>query len=331
MAVRLSGGDDVGATAGAANRGRPWVEIPDGRSQAGELGVERIPAATRARAQFESCESASKFAFNTGWPTPRGSLRSSCSRENADLTGLPVLGPTTVHIWQVDLTLGSNGAEGYRDLLSEEENERADRFYFESDKLRFIAARATMRSILAMYLSVTPKEIVFSYGPNGKPELSPLSEKPALRFNLSHSRDRALFALTSSCRVGADIEFMDRGLATDEIARRFFAPREVAALRAVCAEDRLAAFFSFWTRKEAYVKGIGKGLSLPLHTFEVSVEPECHPGRSRISGCLNHQFGWTIYDVPVGLGYSAAIAVEGSGHRLLHKHWERQSQSAPLT
>jgi 4'-phosphopantetheinyl transferase len=239
------------------------------------------------------------------------------------------LSANQVDVWRIDLAGQEHAIHRCRSLLSQDEIQRADRFYFERHRRRFSVARAAMREILGWYSGAAPQELVFSYGMKGKPELSGQPDGCAIRFNLSHSDEVAVLAVARSLTVGIDIEFVDPKVATEAIADRFFSAREAGLLRALPPEVRAEAFFSCWTRKEAYIKALGEGLSVPLDSFEVAFGPGTPAALLSARVDPAEVKRWSMYDVEAGQGYKAALVIEGNGHILRHLPWRSEALRGP--
>ncbi|HLJ49453.1 MAG TPA: 4'-phosphopantetheinyl transferase superfamily protein [Bryobacteraceae bacterium] len=213
-----------------------------------------------------------------------------------------------VHVWWVELVRPEREVEDLLSLLSLDERERAARFRFAGHRDRFTVARGTLRRVLGHYAGVSPESVRFEYGANGKPSL-PDSE---IRFNLSHSGDIAMIGITRSREIGVDVERMRQDKDLLDIAERFFAPREREALRDLSEEEQRDGFFRCWTRKEAYLKALGAGLSLNLHGFVVSLAP------GEPAALLDSEQGaaeaarWSLVALEPHPDYAAAVAVEGA-------------------
>lgn len=227
-----------------------------------------------------------------------------------------VLESDQVQVWITSLDQGSEAMAGYLDTLEPAERARAFRFHFERDRARFIVARGTLRALLGQYLNAQPGEIRFSYNSYGKPSLSGLGADEGIRFNVSHSHDSALFAFCWNREVGVDIERIRPDFGTEQIAERFFSPGEIAALRELRPEQRVEAFFNCWTRKEAYIKARGEGLSFPLDQFDVGLAPG-EPARLLcVRGEPNEALRWSMRDLDAGEEYRAAVIAEGNDWQL---------------
>lgn len=177
-----------------------------------------------------------------------------------------------VHIWRADLSINDRALRLLRESLAADELERAGRFHFERDRRWFIARRGILRLILSRYQGAFAAAIQFIYNRFGKPTLEH-DNAQHLCFSASHSRGLALIAVARR-EIGVDIEYIHREIDVLAIAGRFFSPPEVAALSRLPPEDHQVAFFRCWTRKEAYIKALGIGLSLPLHQFDVTLGPD---------------------------------------------------------
>lgn len=202
-------------------------------------------------------------------------------------------------VWHVDLRGGSVRSARHLRVLSGEERTRAGKFHFEPDASRFIYAHGALREILARYVRQPAEEVVISATPSGKPFPGGAGAPTGVRFNLAHSGDIALIAISLGMDVGIDIEKVNPALDLDSIARRCFAPGERAWLASVSPSLLVETFFTIWTRKEAYLKGRGDGLLGPLTKIDVSASP-ARPGQA-----------WVVRDVPVPPNYRGAIALNG--------------------
>ena len=228
----------------------------------------------------------------------------------------------TVDIWHISIEPPLDKIAEARALLSPDELERAARFHFDIHRNRYIAGRAALRTILAQYLGLSAKALAFVYGEKGKPALASHVNTRRLQFNLSHSHDRALLGVTIGSTLGVDIERINLEFGTDEIATHFFSSFEVDTLLAVPKPERGATFFSCWTRKEAYIKAVGEGLSLPLDSFDVAFGPRVEAALLRVEAAPDAPSRWRMYNVPAPEGYAAAMAVEGAEHKLRQREWE---------
>jgi 4'-phosphopantetheinyl transferase len=190
-------------------------------------------------------------------------------------------------------------------LLSPDEEMRIRRLHFERDRRRYTVARGLLRVLLANHLAMSPAAIAFESGPHGKPILA--NPPAATHFNLSHSANLAICAISSTCVPGVDIEYLARDVDHDGLAGRFFSTREYAELQRIPVAARNRAFLTCWTRKEAVAKATGQGLHLPLRQIEVNVAPDEPP---RLLGLPKATTaGWTLHAVDAGGAYVATIAL----------------------
>jgi 4'-phosphopantetheinyl transferase len=177
------------------------------------------------------------------------------------------------HVWLADLTYRDHLSGLLASILSEDERKRAARFHFPRDAGRWIVSRVVLRSILGSYLGVEASAVRLRAGPWGKPELTASFQGPHLQFNSSRSDGLGLYAVARNRRVGVDIERLRPLPDLGAIAAQIFSPRERQTLEELPYVDRCGAFFSGWTRKEAYIKALGEGLVHPLERFTVSLAP----------------------------------------------------------
>ncbi len=192
------------------------------------------------------------------------------------------------------------------DSLAADERERALRFRLERDRQRFVVARAALRLILGRYLSRPPTEIALAFGPNGKPSLADAGP----RFSVTHCEDLALVALADAAELGVDVERLGRELDVAPLIAHFASTQERADFDALGPQEQRSAFFHWWTRKEALLKAVGGGLSLPLDGFDVTIAP----GDARLVGTRIAEFNgaWSLQDLSPAPGYVGALASPGA-------------------
>ncbi len=222
-----------------------------------------------------------------------------------------------VQLWRVDLEAVGSDESRWQKVLSSDETIRASRFHFARDRQRFVAARALLRIILSAYLATDPNQLRFSYSKKEKPCLGPAHADSGVTFNVSHSGGIALLAFSRRRDIGVDVEQVRSDFDLEAIARRFFSAVEQKQLDAAPAEEKPEAFFRCWTRKEAYIKATGDGLSLPLSQFDVSLATKEETNALLATRPDASEAGhWRLQEVPAGSGYVAALCVRGQDWKL---------------
>ena len=225
-----------------------------------------------------------------------------------------------VHIWRASLEQPAGLVHQLSQLLSHDEQTRAARFHFERDRRRFIVGRGALRIMAGRYLGADPDQLRFRYESHGKPYLSVEFNHCGLGFNLAHSNELAVYAFTRGRELGIDVEYIHSLPDAEQIAARFFSAQENVALHTLPESQRLEAFFNCWTRKEAYIKAIGDGLSHPLDQFQVSLSPEEPARLLNVEGSPAEATRWSMASWAPTPGYVAALVVDGSGYHL--KCWQ---------
>lgn len=221
---------------------------------------------------------------------------------------------TDVHIWQASLQVTARQQERFTQMLSADEMARATRFHFPQHREHYIAGRGLLREILSRYQNCLPEAIRFSYNSFGKPALLASAGQDALQFNISHSHGVALFAFVRGVDIGIDVQHTDAVTDLLQAGAVVFSTDEMEVLRALPPERRRARFFQFWTRKEAYIKAVGGGFSLPLNGIDVSRLPAGRVWQAESPGAQFEQTDWNVWDFTACPGYAAAVAIK-------KEHW----------
>jgi 4'-phosphopantetheinyl transferase len=231
--------------------------------------------------------------------------------------GHPRLEVDAVHVWRVRTNPAPRSLATLAQLLSADERDRAARFHFESDRQRYVAARATLRRLLGEYVEAAPADLVFRYGARGKPDIeTPLATR-ATQFNVSHRGDFALLVFARGREVGIDIENVREVPEALTIARNHFTAAETRLLE--CAQagtSRQECFFRLWTRKEALIKAVGTGLSMPLTEFDVSSAAATGAPWHVVRVPARPETAWAVRDLQPAEEYRGALCVAGSAARV---------------
>jgi 4'-phosphopantetheinyl transferase len=218
------------------------------------------------------------------------------------MTSLPI--QHEVDVCAVRLSAEASSAERWRIVLCDDERAQASRFVFEKDRRAYTITRGILRTLLGRYLNAPAAGVTITANPFGKPGLPDHQNRDRLTFNVSHSSDYALLAFAVGARLGVDIEEIRPTAPVTDLARQVLSPRELAEFLRVSEADRPRAFFRAWTRKEAFVKGTGEGLSIPLESVDTAGAP-----------------GWSVRDLDVHPDYAAALAVQSTVVDLRLWHW----------
>jgi 4'-phosphopantetheinyl transferase len=208
------------------------------------------------------------------------------------------LTPDEVHVWR----LSQPDEEAFAAVLAPDELERARRFHFTEDRRRFVAARGALRCLIARYTGAPASRVCFAYGSHGKPCLKAPGDSPLL-FNVSHSGGFSLLGFALGREVGVDIQQQNDEVDYMPIAERCFSAGEMAALLRADGQSRRRAFYRLWARKEAYIKALGAGFSIPLKSFDVADDRATPPG-------------WLVRDLDPLDGFAAAVATDGPHARI---------------
>lgn len=229
----------------------------------------------------------------------------TCKRVSAGDRALEKL----ADVYAVSLDQSTEVVHKFAGSLAEEELGSAERFRFDKDRTRFIVARGWLRELLGSTLGVPPSTIKFQYGPCGKPALALSGGTGRLEFNIAYSHGLAVVALCREVEVGVDVEAIRPVEDESGLVRTCFSPREQGEYWAVQPLERNLAFFNGWTRKEAFIKAIGKGLSQPLESFDISLAPGRRAELLRFGALEGAACGWSLSSFTPAPGYVAAVAL----------------------
>lgn len=219
--------------------------------------------------------------------------------------------PEEIHIWQVALDQHKELVDRLAQNLNREELDRANRFVIEKARQRYIVAKSTLRQLLSHYIGFPPEKIDIRLSEKGKPYLINFP----LEFNLSHSEDLAIYAFSAYQALGVDIEKKGKKIEVLKLAKRFFSQTEYKELKNLPPDEQQIAFFHIWTRKEAFVKALGQGLTFPLHDFSVSASPR----EPKLLFSKRHDVAaWSLVELKVPAEFVGALVVAGKINKIIY-------------
>lgn len=241
-----------------------------------------------------------------------------------------------IYVWHVNLRNQAAISSELFDFLSSEEQARAERFRFPRDREAYSICRGALRHILGTYLGARAEEVKFSCGTHGKPQLDESCAGMALQFNVSHSQSVGLIAVARGITVGIDVECVRPIPDAESIAYSHFSLKEREDLSRLPISKAAEGFFSCWTRKEAFVKAQGVGLSIPLNSFCVSRRPGELVELLDESGNTKESLPWKVLDIRVDdIGasetYVGALVGQGTGWRARVRKWQFPRQLLPAS
>jgi len=226
----------------------------------------------------------------------------------------------TVYLWLINIDNEIENMDHLRQLLSIEEMDRANRFVFEKDKQRYIVTHSILRLIISKIISLEPLSIRFTVKKRDKPCLNH-PEHQDIHFNLSHSGKYIIIALALKTELGIDIEFINPVLDRDQMVLSFCSKQEIDTYHQLPVDLKIKAFYTCWSRKEAFIKAIGEGLYFPLNDFSASIDSRTKPELTFHGKVPFHQ-NWTILDIPLDdKDYVSALVFEGSGYQVQFNYW----------
>jgi 4'-phosphopantetheinyl transferase len=215
------------------------------------------------------------------------------------------LSDSEVQAWQMKLDFQNLPYAMAYETLSPAECERAQRFHFEQDRQRFVLTRAVLRILLGKYCGCVSQDVCFSYLAHGKPVI----DNDGIQFNVSHTHELAVLAFAATVPVGIDIEYLQRELDYQQLAKRYFSPEEIKAMEAAAEDNHKRIFLELWTRKEALLKATGEGISRTLNQLDVTNQILSYQPKGAASGAT--ESNWNFHALSLDANYVGSLVVGG--------------------